>query len=136
MLFHEPLTFLDEVEAIARLGAEALLPRFRSLEAHQIDEKARNDLVTIADRESETAILEAITGRFPDHAVLSEEAGWHQRDPSRPTWLVDPLDGTTNFVHGLAHFAVSIGVAYEDQMLFGVVLDPMQNDVFRGARGH
>lgn len=136
MLFHEPLTFLDEVEAIARLGAEALLPRFRSLEAHQIDEKARNDLVTIADRESERAILEAINHRFPDHAVLSEEAGWHQRDSSRPTWIVDPLDGTTNFVHGLAHFAVSIGVAYEDQMLFGVVLDPVKNDIFRGAKGH
>ena len=136
MLFHEPLTFLDQVETIARLGAEALLPRFRSLEANQISEKARNDLVSIADHESEAVILAAIVEAFPDHAVLSEEAGWHQRDPSRPTWLVDPLDGTTNFVHGIAHFAVSIGVAYEDQMLFGVVLDPVKNDLFRGARGH
>ncbi|RKZ91661.1 MAG: inositol monophosphatase [Gammaproteobacteria bacterium] len=136
VLFHEPLLFLDEIETIARLGAEKLMPRFRSLEAHQITEKARNDLVTVADREAEAAILEAIAERFPDHAVLSEEAGWHQRDPSRPTWIVDPLDGTTNFVHGLAHFAVSIGVAYEDEMLFGVVLDPVKNDIFRGAKGH
>ncbi len=136
MLFHEPLAFLDEVESIARLGADSLLPRFRSLEADQIDEKARNDLVTIADRESEAAILQAIAQRFPDHAVLSEEAGWRGRDPSKPTWIVDPLDGTTNFVHGLAHFAVSIGVAFEDEMLFGVVLDPIKNDIFRGARGH
>ena len=135
MLFHEDPTVLDQVEAIARLGADALMPRFRSLEADQIDEKARNDLVTIADREAETAILEAITDRFPDHAVLSEEAGWHQRNPSRPTWIVDPLDGTTNFVHGLAHFAVSIGVAYQDQLLFGVVLDPVKNDIFRAAKG-
>lgn len=136
MLFQEPLTFLDQVEAIAQLGAEKLIPRFRSLEADQISEKARNDLVSIADCESEAAILEAIVEAFPDHAVLSEEAGWHQRDASRPTWIVDPLDGTTNFIHGIAHFAVSIGVAYEDRMLFGLVLDPIKNDVFRGARGH
>jgi myo-inositol-1(or 4)-monophosphatase len=124
------------VEAIARLGADALMPRFRSLEAHQVSEKARNYLVSIADRESEAVILEAINRQFPDHAILSEEAGWHQRDPSRPTWIVDPLDGTTNFVHGIAHFAVSIGISVEDRIVAGVVLDPVQNDVFRGVRGH
>lgn len=136
MLFPDPLTFLDEVERIARLGAARLLPRFRSLEADQVSEKARNDLVSIADRESEEAILDAIAERFPDHAVLSEEAGWTRRDRSRPTWIVDPLDGTTNFVHGIAHFAVSIGVAFEDRILFGLVLDPVKDDLFRSARGH
>ncbi len=135
MVFHKQPDFPDLLEAIARKGAEKLLRRFRTLEADQIDEKARNDFVTIADRESETAILDEIDRYFPDHAVLSEEAGWHQRDPSRPTWIVDPLDGTTNFVHGIAHFAVSIGVSVEDRMVAGIVLDPVKNDVFTTLRG-
>lgn len=136
MLFQDPQTFLDQVEKIARIGAARLLPRFRSLSADQVSEKARNDLVSIADNEAEEAILEAIADRFPEHAVLAEESGWHQRSRSRPTWIVDPLDGTTNFVHGIAQFAVSIGVSIDDQVQFGVVLDPVKGDLFRAARGH
>ncbi|MCD4749958.1 MAG: inositol monophosphatase [Thermoanaerobaculales bacterium] len=136
MLFPKPLEFLDQVEAIARAGAVPLLSHFRSLKDHEVSQKARNDLVSVADMEAEQVILNAIREQFPDHAILSEEAGWHNRDPSQPTWIVDPLDGTTNFVHGIAHFAVSIGVAVEGRMLFGVIFDPIKNDLFRAARGH
>lgn len=136
MLFQEPQTFLDEIERIARAGAEPLLGYFRSLSSEQVSEKARNDLVSVADREAEATILEAISERFPDHAVLAEETGWHQRSGSRPTWIVDPLDGTTNFVHGIAQFAVSIGVAVEDQIQYAVIFDPIKGDLFRAARGH
>jgi myo-inositol-1(or 4)-monophosphatase len=136
MLFQDSRTFLDQVEAIARAGASRLDRFFRSLTAEQVSEKARNDLVSVADREAETMILEAISKRFPDHAVLAEETGWHQRSRSRPTWIVDPLDGTTNFVHGIAQFAVSIGVAVDDRIEYGVIFDPVKGDLFRAARGH
>lgn len=135
MSFQDRDAFLDQIEEVARIGADALMPYWRSLEPHQISEKARNDLVTSADKAAEKAILAEIKSRFPDHAVLAEESGWTRRRDDRPTWIVDPLDGTTNFVHGIPQFAVSIGVAVDDRVDFGVILDPVKNDVFRGARG-
>jgi myo-inositol-1(or 4)-monophosphatase len=135
VLFHDPDSFLAEIEAIARLGAERLMAHWRALEPDQINEKARNDLVSAADLASEQAILEAIGSRFPDHSILSEEAGRSTPTESGPTWIIDPLDGTTNFVHGIPQFAVSIGVVVDDRIDFGVILDPCKNDVFSAARG-
>lgn len=136
VLFQDPESFLNEIQRIAELGADQLMVHWRNLTPDQISHKARNDLVSAADFASEQAIVNAIQQQFPEHNILSEEAGWNANSEDGPTWIIDPLDGTTNFVHGLAHFAVSIGVAYEDQMLFGVVLDPVKNDIFRGAKGH
>ncbi len=135
MVFLPDDDFLDAVEAVARAGADRLLGYWRHLEPGEIDEKARNDLVTDADRASESAILEEIGHRFPDHTVLSEEAGWSQRAGTGPTWVVDPLDGTTNFVHGFPHFAVSVGVVLDGRVVAGVIIDPVKGDVFRAARG-
>jgi len=134
VLFRPTIDFLDAVEAVARIGAEPLLGYFRRLEPSQVTEKARNDLVSVADRAAETAILAEIHRRFPDHEVLSEETGWSHRNVGGPTWIVDPLDGTTNYVHGIPHFAVSIGVAFDGRVEAGVVLDPVKGDVFRAAR--
>jgi len=135
VLFQDPDAFLVEVETIARLGAERLMGFWRTLDPSQINEKARNDLVSAADLASERAILDAIQERFPDHRILSEEAGWSRTTGSGPTWIVDPLDGTTNFIHGMPQFAVSIGVAVDEKLEFGVILDPYKNDVFAAARG-
>jgi myo-inositol-1(or 4)-monophosphatase len=128
--------FLDSVEQVARAGAAAFSPYWRALTPEQVSEKARNDLVSAADHASEEAVLAAIHRRFPRHNVLSEESGRSTRDPGQPTWIVDPLDGTTNFVHGLPHFAVSVAVAIDDRVDFAVVYDPIKNDLFRAARGH
>jgi myo-inositol-1(or 4)-monophosphatase len=137
MLFHSPERSLDAVEAIARRGAEELMRWWRSLAPDQVSEKSRNDLVSTADRAAEAAILDEIRARFPDHRILSEEAGpGGGLDPDAPLWIVDPLDGTTNYVHGMAHFAVSVGVARAGRVELGVVLDPVKGDVFRAARGH
>lgn len=135
MLFQDPDAFLAEVERIARLGGEHLMRHWRSLAASQITEKARNDLVSAADLASEKVILEAIRASYPSHRVLAEESGWSNQDDSAPTWIVDPLDGTTNFIHGVPQFAVSIGVAVEGRVDFGVILDPCKGDVFTAARG-
>ena len=135
MPFQQSENFLDQVEAVARAGADALMPFWRSLEPSQITEKSRNDHVTAADHAAEKAILSEIEQRFPDHAVLAEESGWTRRDDDRPTWIVDPLDGTTNFVHGIPQFAVSVGVAVGKRVDYGVILDPVKNDIFRAGRG-
>lgn len=136
MLFQDPGAFLAEVETIARLGAEHLMKYWRSLDPSQINEKSRNDLVSAADLASEQVILDAIQERFPDHRVLSEEAGWSSDTGAGPTWFVDPLDGTTNFIHGIPQFAISIGVAVGTEIEYGVILDPCKNDIFSAARGH
>lgn len=135
MLFQEPEEFLDSVEEIAHIGAARLMDFWRSLRADQVTEKARNDLVTEADTSSERAILEAVHNRFPDHNILSEEAGWEGRSSGGPTWIIDPLDGTTNFVHGIPQFAVSVAVAVEQEVVFGVIVDPVKKDVFRAGKG-
>jgi myo-inositol-1(or 4)-monophosphatase len=136
VLFQDSEAFLAEVEAIAALGGERLMAHWRALDPEQVNEKARNDLVSAADLASEEAIIRAIRARFPDHGILSEEAGRSTPTDSGPTWIVDPLDGTTNFVHGIPQFAISIGVAVDGRVDFGVILDPCKNDVFSAARGH
>jgi len=136
VVFQDPEAFLSEVEEIAGLGATQLMTYWRALEPDQISEKARNDLVSAADLASEQVIIAAIRKRFPEHRILSEEAGWSTPSISGPTWIVDPLDGTTNFIHGIPQFAISIGVAEEGAVKFGVILDPIKNDVFSAARGH
>lgn len=135
MLFPDPITFLDSVEAIARTGAAAFMPYWQKLEEEDISEKARNDLITAADRASEEAMLSTIQQAYQSHAILAEESGAAAGAPDQPTWIIDPLDGTTNFVHGFPHFAVSIGVQVGNSIDFGVILDPVKNDVFRAARG-
>jgi myo-inositol-1(or 4)-monophosphatase len=134
--FQPDETFLNEVEQVARSGADALMPFWRTLKPEEISEKSRNDLVSAADHAAEAAILDGIEQRFPDHAVLAEESGWTRRVGDQPTWIVDPLDGTTNFVHGIPQFAVSVGVAIAGRVDFGVILDPVKSDVFRARRGH
>lgn len=96
------------------------------------------DLVTDADRDSERLVLEAIAGRFPEHALLAEESGAGRTDgPYR--WIIDPLDGTVNFAHGLPHFAVLIAVQERSggnyETVVGVTYDPMRDELFLAARG-
>jgi myo-inositol-1(or 4)-monophosphatase len=135
VLFQDPEAFLTEIEEIAGLGAKQLMRHWRSLDPDQVNEKARNDLVSAADLASEDAIINAVKSRFPDHSILSEEAGESTPTEDGPTWIIDALDGTTNFVHGIPQFAISIGVAVEGSVDFGVILDPCKNDVFSAARG-
>jgi myo-inositol-1(or 4)-monophosphatase len=135
MSIPDPEAMLDGVEAVARAGADRLMGYWRRLEPSDVDEKARNDLVSAADHAAEEAILEQIGTRYPGHTVLSEEAGWSGTPDDGPLWIVDPLDGTTNFVHGIPQFAVSVAVSVGGTVELGVILDPLRGDVFRAARG-
>ena len=103
-------------------------------QTHRPDHKGRIDLVTEFDRRSEALLLERIRGRFPAHAVLAEESGGSvATDGFR--WIIDPLDGTTNFAHNYPFFCVSIGIEHAGEMVAGVIHDPIRDETFTAVRG-
>ncbi len=120
----------------ARRGA-AVLEEWRN--RFQVREKGRADLVTEADVGSQRAIQSYLLELFPDHRFLGEE-GTEAKDRAGPddppTWIVDPLDGTTNYVHDLPLYCVSIGLQVAGELVVGVVLDPARNELFAAAKGH
>jgi myo-inositol-1(or 4)-monophosphatase len=102
-----------------------------------VTKKGPIDLVTAADLEVEQAFRQLITRRFPDHAVLGEEsaAAGGADERARYRWIIDPVDGTTNFAHGLALFCVSIALEVDGHIELGVVFDPIANELFTAERG-
>ncbi|HHL45416.1 MAG TPA: inositol-1-monophosphatase [Gammaproteobacteria bacterium] len=98
-----------------------------------IDTKAQNDFVTEVDRLAEQEIIQIIRKSYPDHGILAEESGQQQGDDYE--WIIDPLDGTTNFLHGFPQFAVSIGIRHRGRLEHAVVYDPMRQELFTASRG-
>jgi myo-inositol-1(or 4)-monophosphatase len=128
-------TWHDAACEAARRGA-AILEEWRG--KFQVTEKGRADLVTEADVSSQRAIRAFLEERMPGHAFLGEEEGAGKRRPERgdaPTWIVDPLDGTTNYVHDVPMYCVSIGLWVAGELVVGVVLEPARNELFHAARG-
>jgi myo-inositol-1(or 4)-monophosphatase len=101
----------------------------------QIAYKGQVDLVTEMDKRSEALIVAALTDRFPDHRVVAEEGSGPRAGDSPYRWLIDPLDGTTNYAHGYPCFAVSIALMEGDETIVGVVYDPTRDELFRAERG-
>jgi len=122
---------------IARAGAQAagaiLRDNWRRPKA--IVYKSAIDLVTSADRDSERKIIEVIRHGFPDHSILAEEESDIQNAQSEYRWIVDPLDGTTNFAHGYPQFCVSIALEQSGRVIFGLVYDPIRDECFEAALG-
>lgn len=118
----------------AQCGSEVLRRHFRGLRPGDIEEKGENDWVSAADRASEAAILELLGERTPGFAVLAEESG-AAGNSDTPCWVIDPLDGTANFVRGFPHFAVSIALVTAGRVEIGVVVDPMRDETFVAVRG-
>src|SRR3954465_2767382 len=98
----------------------------------EVRRKGENDFVTQADKESEAAILAEIRRRFPDHRILAEEGSGAGQGSGDYEWLIDPLDGTTNFLHGLPVYCVSIACRKGDELLVGVIEDPEGRNLFQG----
>ncbi len=119
------------IETARRAGA---LLRVGLSQQRQIDLKSAYELVTDMDRASEDLIVDAIHTYCPGHAILAEERGGAV-GVDRPTWLIDPLDGTNNYAHGFPYFAVSLGLWEENQPLLGVVYDPVRDELFSAQAG-
>ena len=121
----------------AARSAGALINRASlELELLKITAKAPNDFVTEVDQASERAIIDTVLGAFPGHGILAEETGrTHGAKDSDHLWIIDPLDGTTNFIHGFPVYAVSIALAVKGQVQQAVVYDPSRNDLFYASKG-
>ena len=124
-----------EIE-VARQAAEEAGKILTGLfgQVKRIEKKGKIDLVTEADLQSEKAILDIIGRTFPQDSILAEEAGEENR-PSGRTWIIDPLDGTTNFTHGFPFFAVSIALEAEEGGVLGVVHNPYTREHFEAVKG-
>ena len=123
---------LNDVKEIALQAGVILKQGFGK--RHDIRHKGVIDLVTEIDRRSEAFILAQVEKKFPGHEIMAEESGARKGDGGY-CWYIDPVDGTTNYAHGLPFFSVSIGVADEAGMLLGVVYDPMMDECFSAVRG-
>jgi myo-inositol-1(or 4)-monophosphatase len=96
-------------------------------------EKSRNDFVTEVDRQAENTIIDTLLKAYPKHAILAEESG--ARGESEYIWIIDPLDGTTNFMHGFPHFAISIALQHRGVLQQAVIYDPLRQELFTASRG-
>lgn len=125
---------VEAAESIARAAGKKLL-HYLGKEM-QIEAKTYYwDLVTEADTAAERIIIEALNEQYPDHNILSEEAGFVKKTESKYTWVVDPLDGTTNFSHQFPMFAVSIALHSEHDLLAGAVFNPAHEEMFKAGKG-
>jgi myo-inositol-1(or 4)-monophosphatase len=131
---HNVQNLLATAKEAARIGGDILIKGFRRLKKSQIRMKGCGDYVTEMDHRSEEAIIQRIKRSFPDHHIHAEESGADSTS-SRYRWYIDPLDGTTNYVHGVATFSVSIAAALDGETVLGIVFDPVQKVMFWATRG-
>ena len=117
----------------AHRGGDTIIRSLPKLDKIKVEQKGRNDYVSEVDRNAERAIIHTIQKHYPDHAILAEESG--QQGESDYTWIIDPLDGTTNFLHGFPIFCVSVGLMHKNRIEHGAVYDPLRQELFTASRG-
>src|SRR5258706_2533506 len=125
---------IETPTAAARRAGDVLLSYWRNLPESSIEQKALNDFVSRADRESETAIVDSLLASSPTDSILGEE-GSRRSGSSGREWIIDPLDGTSNFIAGFPFWCVSIGVRERGRLVGGVIFDPLRDELFRAERG-
>lgn len=126
---------MNVMTAAVRKAGRAILRDFGELENLQVMRKGFNDFVTKADLKSERILKEELTRTRPHYCFILEEGGRIEGPDKSHCWFIDPLDGTINFMHGVPHFAVSVGLEREGQMVAGVVYNPVTDDLFTAEKG-
>ena len=119
----------------ARKAGDLVVRYVDRVDTLTVKTKERNDFVSEVDRQAEDEIVQIIRAAYPDHAILGEEGGVLKGQGDDYTWIIDPLDGTTNFLHGFPVFSVSIAVKHRGRLEHGVIFDPLRNELFTAARG-
>ena len=119
----------------ARQAGEIVARATEQIDSLEVKEKSANDFVTEIDQAAEKEVIYHISKAHPDHAFLGEEGGLQGNANSDYQWIIDPIDGTTNFIHGIPHFAISIACLYKGQLEHGVILDPIRREEFTASRG-
>ena len=118
----------------ARNAARIIVRFVDRLDTIDVKEKYQNDFVTQVDELSEQEIMQTIRKAYPEHTILAEESGLHN-SKNDFTWIIDPLDGTTNFIHGFPQIAISIALKYRDKLSVAVVYDPLRQELFTAVQG-
>ena len=117
----------------ARSAGNVIIRNLGKLDSLTVHSKNRNDFVSEVDTQAEQEIIYILRKAFPNHGILAEESGHHDGDDYQ--WIIDPLDGTTNFLHGFPQFAVSIALRHKGRLEQGVVYDPLRQELFTATRG-
>ncbi len=117
----------------ARQAGSVIMRSFNRLDTLTVSEKHVNEYVSEVDRNAERAIIDTIRKAYPAHAILAEESGAHGKDEFQ--WVIDPLDGTTNYLHGFPQFAISIALMHRGRLETGVVYDPLRDEMYTAVRG-
>ena len=129
-------SFLSIAVQAAQKAGRILVKNYGQLRPSQIKTKAENDFVTIIDKQCEETIISTIHKSFPHHQILAEESGRGFKNDSRqPIWIIDPLDGTSNYIHQIPMFCVSIGVLFQNDLKVAVVADPIHAELYTAIRG-
>lgn len=119
----------------ARKAGNVIAKNYETPDAVEASQKGSNDFVTNVDKAAEAVIIDTIRKSYPQHTIITEESGEHVGTDQDVQWVIDPLDGTTNFIKRLPHFSVSIAVRIKGRTEVAVVYDPMRNELFTATRG-
>ena len=133
MLSHNQLLKVSRDASLA--AGQFIQEQVKNIGRLRIEQKSLNDFVSEVDRGAESIIRDAISTAFPGHSILGEELGSSGQTDSEYQWIIDPLDGTTNFLRGIPHYAVSIALSYQGKLAVGVVYDPAKGELFSAIAG-
>jgi myo-inositol-1(or 4)-monophosphatase len=133
MINHDEEGFYSVAVEAALSAGEYVLENLGGLSIDEISSKQSSDFVTRVDKESEEIIINVIRHRYPDHSFLAEESVKESTGEYR--WIIDPLDGTTNYIHGFPVFSISVALEHQGDIITGVVLDPTRNELFTATKG-
>jgi len=134
MALREENILIDHAIAAAKIGGQILLQNYGKLDPATIEEKSAFDFVTAVDHQSEQAIIHYLKSHFPEHTILAEESGI-QQTVSEYRWIIDPLDGTKNYIHLFPWYAVSVALEYKNEIVVGVVYNPVRDELFTAEKG-
>ena len=117
-------------------ASRSLIRDFGEIENLQVSTKGPGDFVSSADKRTEKIIIEELQKAHPDYGIITEESGLINKTNTKNRWIIDPIDGTTNFLNGIPHFAISIGYEEEYEIKCGVIFDPIKNEMFVAEKGN
>ena len=117
-------------------ASKILIRDFGEIEKLQVSKKGPSDFVTNSDLKTEKIIIEELSKGRPDHSIISEENGVKNNKDSKNTWIIDPIDGTINFLHGVPHFATSIALKHNNEIVSGLIFDPIKDEMFYAEKNN
>ena len=117
-------------------ASKVLIRDFGEIEKLQVSKKGPSDFVTNSDLKTEKIIIEELSKGRPDYSIISEENGEKKNKDKKNTWIIDPIDGTVNFLHGIPHFATSIALKHENEIISGMIFDPIKDEMFYAEKNN